>query len=298
MTEEKVSKAFRNSSNAPGFSESPGMSSGVSEMRLTGEEIRKALRNGSHIYSSAVLAPTTNWLQFVAHAELDFVFIDSEHNPLDRETLAWMCAAFANTVAPPVVRIHSPCPYEAAKVLDAGATGFIAPYIETVEQVRELTKVARYRPLKGKRAQEALENPKALEPELASYLEKQNRNTIFIANIESVPAIENLEKLLEVEGIDAVLIGPHDLSCSLGIPEQYDHPRFDEAVRTIFSTARKWQVGAGIHYFWGAGQVSQWSRTTGSNLFVQSADLLLYGNQLNQEIGTLRSRFTDDVELR
>ncbi len=261
---------------------------------MTGYEIRKALRNGSRVYSSAVLAPTTNWLQFVARAELDFVFIDSEHNPLGRETLAWMCAAFAGIGTPPVVRTPSPCPYEAAKTLDAGATGFIAPYIETADQVQELTKVARYRPLKGKRAQAALENPDTLEPELATYLEEQNRNTLFIANIESVPAIERLDQLLEVGGIDAVLIGPHDLSCSLGIPEQYDHPRFDDAVRTIFTAARKHQVGAGIHYFRGTEQVSEWSRDTGSNLFVQSADLLLYGTQLNREIAELRSRFVTE----
>src|SRR6185369_5208339 len=107
----------------------------------------------------------------------------------------------------------------------------------------------RWRPLKGRRLQEALRDPNTLEPELRRYLEARNEDTILIANIESVPAIESLDQLLAVPGLDAVLIGPHDLSCSLGIPEQYGHPRFDEAVRTIYRIAREHHVGAGIH-FW------------------------------------------------
>jgi 2-keto-3-deoxy-L-rhamnonate aldolase RhmA len=102
------------------------------------------------------------------------------------------------------------------------------------------------RPLKGRRLADALRDRNTLEPELADYLEKRNGDKILIANIESVPAIENLHEICSVQGLDAVLIGPHDLSCSLGIPEQYTHPRFDEAVRTIFRIAREHGVGAGI----------------------------------------------------
>jgi 4-hydroxy-2-oxoheptanedioate aldolase len=65
-------------------------------------------------------------------------------------------------------------------------------------------------------------------------LDQRNGGKILIANMESVPALENLDEICSVPGLDAVLIGRHDLSCSLGIPEQYDHPRFDEAVRTVF----------------------------------------------------------------
>lgn len=132
------------------------------------------------------------------------------------------------------------------KVLDGGANGVIFPYVESVAQIRDLVGACRYRPLKGDRLLEALNDPASLEPELASYLEERNADSIAVANIESVPVLENLDALVAIDGFDAVLIGPHDLSCSLGIPEQYDHPYFDEAVKTIFAIARAAGKGGGI----------------------------------------------------
>lgn len=260
---------------------------------MTGHEIRTALREGRRVYSTAVVAVAPLWPAALRKGGADFVFIDSEHTPVDRETLAWTCRAYSAADVPPVVRIPSPDPYEAAKVLDGGATGFIAPYIETAEQVRALTGVARYRPLKGDRLERAVNDPDSLEPELRSYLEDRNADTLFIANIESVPAIENLDDILGVGGIDSVLIGPHDLSCSLGIPEQYTHPKFDEAVRTIFRIARKHNTGAGIHFWTGMDQEIEWAKTAGGNLIMHSSDFALFADGLQRELQELRSALGD-----
>ena len=132
-----------------------------------------------------------------------------------------------------------------------------------------------------------------LEPELRDYLEQRNENTLLIVNIESVPAIENLERILSVEGVDSVLIGPHDLSCSLGIPEQYDHPEFDRAVRRIYETARKHHVGAGIHFWEGIDKEVEWAQA-GGNLIMHSADVTLFQRQLQAEIQELRAKLGDD----
>lgn len=261
---------------------------------MIGRILRQTLRDGGLVYSTAVVAVSPLWPKALAAAGADFVFIDSEHTPIDREMLAWMCRGYAAVDVPPVVRIPSPDPYEAAKVLDGGAHGFIAPYIETADQVRALTAAARYRPLKGARVAEAIRNPDSLEPELREYLDKRNADTIFIANIESVPAIENLDDILSVGSIDSVLIGPHDLSCSLGIPEQYDHPRFDEAVRTIFGKAREHGVGAGIHFWSDIEQEIEWSRNGGGNLIMHSADLRLFGDNLKSEFDQLREALGDE----
>ncbi|MEZ6128705.1 MAG: aldolase/citrate lyase family protein [Planctomycetaceae bacterium] len=90
----------------------------------------------------------------------------------------------------------------------------------------------------------------------------------MIINIESVPAISALDEILAVPDLDAVLIGPHDLSCNLGVPEQYDHPDFLDACETIFGKARSVGIGAGIH-FW--GDVDQHVRflDLGANLLIQ-----------------------------
>ena len=254
----------------------------------TGRDIINALHAGQRVYSSAIVAMSPLWPNLAKQAGIDFVFVDTEHIPLDRQTLSWICQTYQALGLPPVVRIPCNDPFEACKVLDAGASGVIGPYVETAEQVRGLVGAVKLRPLKGRRLQDALVDRTTLEPELLKYLEQRNGDKILIANIESVPAIENLNEICSVAGLDAVLIGPHDLSCSLGIPEQYDHPRFDEAVRTIFRIARKHGVGAGIHFWLGLEQEITWAKA-GGNLVMHSSDLATFSRTMKSEIEQLRT---------
>jgi len=254
---------------------------------MNGREIIKSLHEGRRVYSSAMVAMSPLWPNLVKQAGIDFVFIDTEHVPMDRETLSWLCQIYQAQGVPPVVRIPHNDPFEACKVLDGGASGVIGPYVETAEQVRGLVGAVKWRPLKGRRLQEALRDVNTLEPELREYLEKRNGDKILIANIESVPAMQNLHDICAVPGLDAVLIGPHDLSCNLGIPEQYDHPRFDEAVRTIFRIAREHQVGAGIHFWLGLEHEITWAKA-GGNLVMHSSDLATFSRNLKSDIEQLR----------
>ena len=96
---------------------------------------------------------------------------------------------------------------------------------------------------------------------------RRNRNTSLIINVESVPALERLDELCSVDGLDAVLIGPHDLTVSLDIPEQYEHPRFIEAALRILRTARAHGIGAGIHSWTTLDQELFFLRESGANRF-------------------------------
>ena len=254
---------------------------------MNGREIIQTLHSGKRVYSSAMVSTSPLWPNLVKQAGIDFVFVDTEHTPIGRETLSWICQTYQASGLPPVVRIPCNDPFEACKALDAGAGGIIGPYVETAEQVRGLVGAVKYRPLKGRRLQEALRDPNTLEPELRDYLEKRNGDKILIANIESIPAMENLHEICSVQGLDSVLIGPHDLSCNLGIPEQYDHPRFDEAVRKIFRIAREHGVGAGIHFWLGLEQEITWSKA-GGNLVMHSSDLATFSRTLKNEVAQLR----------
>jgi 2-keto-3-deoxy-L-rhamnonate aldolase RhmA len=254
---------------------------------MTGREIIQALHQGRYVYSSAMVSTSPLWPALVKQAGLDFVFVDTEHVPLDRQTLSWICQTYQALGLPSVVRIPCNDPFEACKVLDAGASGVIGPYVETADQVRALVGAVKLRPLKGHRLHDALRDRKSLEPELLAYLDERNCDKILIANIESVPAIENLDDICSVPGLDAVLIGPHDLSCSLGIPEQYEHPRFKEAVQTIFRIARGHGLGAGIHYWLGLEAEVAFARS-GGNLVMHSSDLFTFSQTLRKEIEQLR----------
>lgn len=254
---------------------------------MTGREIIRALHEGRYVFASAVVGMSPQWPDLAKMTGIDFVFVDTEHIPLDRQTLSYLCQTYTALGLPPVVRIPCNDPFEACKALDAGAGGIIGPYLETADQARALVGAVKFRPLKGRRLTEALRDHGTLEPELANYLENRNGEKILIANIESTPAIENLRDICSVKGVDAVLIGPHDLSCSLGIPEQYTHPRFDEAVRHIFRVAREHGLGAGIHYWLGLEQEVAWAKA-GGNLVMHSSDLATFSRTLKTEIEQLR----------
>ncbi len=256
---------------------------------MKGRDVRAALREGRPVYATAVVAPGPHLPEVVKDAGADFVFIDTEHVPLGRETLAWMCQAFAGLGVPPVVRLPSPDPWEAAQVLDGGGGGgVIGPYVETVEQVRALAGAVRWSPIKGQRLQEVLRDPGTLEPALRAHLEERNRDAILILTIESVPALRDLDELLAVPGVDAVLVGPYDLSCSLGVPNDYDHPRFDEAVRTVFRKARAHRVGAGVHLWPGTQKQLAWARA-GGNLIMHASETTLFRQHLGPNLAALRS---------
>lgn len=251
-------------------------------------QLRAALRGGQPVIGTLIVSDSPRWPAQVAELGLDFVFIDTEHIALDRQVLSWMCQTYAALGLPPIVRIPAPDPFAATMALDGGAAGIVAPYVETIEQAKALVGAVKHRPIKGARLDAMLAGRASFEPELAAYQRARHSENIVVINIESRPALENLDALLAVEGIDAVLIGPHDLSCSLGVPERYDAPEFEAAVRTIFQRARARGVGAGIHSWMGVERELGWARA-GLNFFIHSADIIAMKEKLSAEVRALRS---------
>lgn len=251
------------------------------------EQLRERLRQGSLVLGTLIVSPSPKWPEVVSQSDLDFVFIDTEHIALDRFELSWMCQTYSAMGIPPLVRIPSVDSNAAAMVLDGGAAGIIAPYVESREQVEALRGAVKKRPLKGKRLQDALDGA-SLEPKLEQYLKQSASRSLLIVNIESTPAIDNLTEILSVPDLDGVLIGPHDLSCSLGIPEEYSHPKFLEACGEIFRQAREANVGAGIH-FWGDLNQQAGFLEMGANMLIHSADITLFQRALQQDLRALRN---------
>jgi 4-hydroxy-2-oxoheptanedioate aldolase len=259
---------------------------------MTGRQLIEALRGGRRVYGTLIVSPSPRWPTVVKGMGLDFVFLDTEHAAIDRHDLSWMCRTYAAMGLPPVVRIPSPDPYQAAMVLDGGAAGVIAPYVESADEVRRLAGAVKYRPVKGERLRAKLAGAADFEPQLADYLSQRAGRSVLIVNIESTPAIANLDDILAVPELDAVLIGPHDLSCSLGIPEQYRHERFESAVREIIARARARGVGAGIHFSGEIDQQIAWAKA-GMNLIVHSSDLRAFERGIGADLAAIRNALGD-----
>lgn len=261
---------------------------------MIGKSFNEALRIGQRLHGILLIATAPEWPVQVSKLDLDFVFLDTEHISLDRATLSSLCHIYAAMDINPIVRIAAPDPSLAAMALDGGAGGIIAPYIESADQVQALRGVVKFRPVKGKKVAAILEGePDALEPALAAYLAERNQGSALIVMIESRPGIEALDEILAVPQVDGVLIGPHDLSCNLGIPEQYDHPEFDRAVRSIIEKSRAKGIGAGM-YFSGdiTGQGIDWIRL-GLNLIIHGSDLAAFTKTTRAEISRLKAMIGD-----
>ncbi|MBI2432527.1 MAG: aldolase [Candidatus Hydrogenedentes bacterium] len=261
---------------------------------MTGTELKAGLRAGKRVYGTCIVSPSPIWPPMIASVGLDFVFIDTEHIPIDRIELSWMCQTYAARGLPPIVRIPKPDPYIACMAIDGGALGVVAPYMESVQEVKDLRGAVKLRPLKGARMQAILEGQAQLEPALVKYLGDYAKDKIMIVNIESVPAINALDELLGVPEVDALLIGPHDLSISLGIPEDYRNPRFTEAVRRIIEKGRAAGVGVGYHYSFGIEEAIAWA-AMGANLIVHSSDYFLTRDALRTDIARFRRELMDEL---
>ena len=258
---------------------------------MTSEQFRTALKSDERLYGTLIVSTSPFWPKVIGDCGLDFVFIDTEHIAINRETLSWMCRTYAALGLPPLVRITDPDPHKATVAYDDGAAAVVAPDIETPEQVRALVDAAKLRPLKGEKLQRILAG-ESLDPAFAAYVSNNTKGNSLVINIESVPAIERLDALLDIEGLDALLIGPHDLSCSLGVAEQYKHPEFLKAVETIFRKARARGIGAGIH-FWGTEDEQVRLLNMGANILIHKADVILFRTHLQAELSAIRARVGD-----
>ena len=259
---------------------------------MNGQQLKQALHAGTRVYGTCITSPAPQWPAMVAGTGLDLVFIDTEHISLDRGQASWMCQAYGAVGLAPILRIPKPDPYLACMALDGGAAGVVAPYIESVEEVQELRGAVRYRPLKGERLRAVLAGAETLDEETDRYLAENNRGRLCIINIESTPALEALDELVQVPDLDALLIGPHDLSISLGVPEQYTHPRFEQAVQTIIRKGRAAGIGVGFHYSFGIEESIAWARS-GANLIMHSSDYFLVKGALEADMARFRAELGD-----
>ena len=215
---------------------------------MQGEDIRKCLHDGTPTYGTHVtLASNPVAATMLTMAGLDFVFICAEHMPLDRTEISALSCMYSSKGISPIVRISHPSSVEVTKALDGGAQGIVAPYVETVEQVREIVGAVHYRPVKGRLLKDYLNGKRKPSAKSTEFFNRFNRHNYAILGIESIEACDNLEELISVDGVDGVFIGPHDISCSMELPEEWESSEFHAVLDDIVVRCRKLNVGVGVH---------------------------------------------------
>lgn len=192
-----------------------------------------------------------SWLQIghPASAELldrvgfDWLAIDCEHGIIDLETATAMMRAMNRAV--PLVRVTENSAISIRRALDAGAWGVIIPMVNTPEDARQAVEAAKYAPTGNRGFGYCRAN--AYGYDFDNYLERANDEIAVIVQIEHTQAAQNIEQILRVEGIDGILVGPYDLTGSMGIPGQLENPKVEAILNRILEACLEAGKSAGIH---------------------------------------------------
>jgi 4-hydroxy-2-oxoheptanedioate aldolase len=198
-----------------------------------------------------IASTSPHWPQAVKSTGADFVFIDTEHIAIDRTTSHGCARPIGRSDWRRSCEFHRLIHMRRRLRSIMGRTRRAGALHRDRRAGQRLRGAVKLRPLKGRLLEEVLSGERKLEGELLDYIERRCAENLLLINIESVPAIEALDDLLAVPGVDAVQVRPHDLSCNLGAARRVVASTLRSGNPDDHPKARAHGVGAGIHYWWG-----------------------------------------------
>jgi 2-keto-3-deoxy-L-rhamnonate aldolase RhmA len=183
-------------------------------------------------------------------AGYDGILVDMEHSSFDLETTSQLCIAALYAGISPIVRVPSKDSFFVSRVLDGGALGVIVPHIRSVQDVKDVVDAAKFQPLGHRSSTNGLPHYqfRSIPAKISNPI--TNAATLVIPMIETLEALELVDEIAAVEGVDSLLIGTNDLTAEMGIPGDYENPRLTEAYeRTIAACNKhgKWVGVGGLH---------------------------------------------------
>jgi 2-keto-3-deoxy-L-rhamnonate aldolase RhmA len=249
--------------------------------------LRIKLEKGEKIYGTMAQDSRSPSISMIMEqAGCDFMFFDMEHGPVDLGTVTDMVKVARLTKVVPLVRVPNDEYHLMARVLDAGAMGIMVPRIETKEQVEELIANTHYPPVGERGCSVPKGHNNFLPQDLWEFTEQSNRETMIILQIERKKAVENIEELITVEGVDAVVLGPNDLCLSMGVREKDSLKALEPEIQTVLDAALKHNVPCGIH-IGNLDWLIEWQKR-GMQIITYSNDIVFLRNGARSGITKLR----------
>ena len=209
-------------------------------------ELRQRLRQGEVVLGQMVLELFTPGIgPMLAATGMDFVIFDMEHGRCDINLLAEMVASCRGTGIFPIARVPDVAYAPLSRPLDIGARGVMVPRVETRQQAEEVVSALRYAP-QGKRGVALGIAHDLYQAGGPDFFAQANEQTLVILLLETENAFENLEEIVSVPGVDVAWVGHYDLTVSMGIPAQFEHPRFLAAMDALVAVCRRHNVAPGF----------------------------------------------------
>lgn len=208
-------------------------------------EIRRRLLDGETVVGTFQLLDSAMVSEMIGIAGMDYVIYDQEHGPLTAETTLELSAAAQNRGVAPIVRVRANEEAEIQRALDIGSAGVQVPQVETREDARAAVEAARFDPIGSRGLSQYVRAGDYWGSE--TYTDEQNEDVLLVLQVEGKRGVENIDEILAVEGIDAVFLGPYDISQSLGIPGQVTHERVEALMEEVCEHAAETDTAVGAY---------------------------------------------------
>lgn len=243
---------------------------------------RQRLKDREMLLGTIVSLASPEVAEVLSAAGFDWLFLDAEHNPLESLTIQRILIGAGST--PCLVRLARGDEVSIKKALDAGATGIIAPLINSAEQAAEVVRHAKYAPLGTRGVGAGRAHGYGLT--FQEYLSRANDETVVVVQAEHIDAVNNIEAIVRVPGLDGILIGPYDLSASLGRIGEVTHPDVVAAIERVTQACRSVSMPLGIF-----GMTAEAVRPyieRGYTLLAVSIDTVLLGTAARQLLAQVK----------
>jgi 2-keto-3-deoxy-L-rhamnonate aldolase RhmA len=250
--------------------------------------MKRALEYGETLVGTWVFEFATPGIaRLLASTQIDFVVYDMEHSGFGLECIRQLLAQTRPLSLTALVRPPANEPHLIAPLLDVGASGVIIPKVETACEASRLVDACRYFPAGHRGAAFSIAHDDFLPGQVADKMRAANDAVICGILVETAQGVENLDEILSVKGIDLVWVGFLDLSLSLGIPGQFTHPRFKEAVQRILEVSKARAKPVGI--LSGSAEEARQHLRQGFQCISYSGDIWLLQQALSEGVRAIRS---------
>ncbi len=258
-------------------------------------KIKQVLADGGIAVGTMFMEFATDGIgRIAANAGAEFGVFDMEHSAWTFETIKMLMGTTRASGMVPLVRPPSIDYHDLSRALDAGAMGLVTPLIESAEQARQVVESAKYPPVGRRGVACNLANDDYSSGSVVEKLEATNREQLIVIQIETVAGLENVDEIAAVEGVDVIWLGQFDLTASLGIAGQFDHPKFHDAVDAIREACDRHKVTPGYGSIF-LDEIAK-RRDEGFRFLVYTADIWIYQRALRQGIQSIRGSVQDEAQ--
>ena len=203
---------------------------------------RERLLKSETLLSTLVSLPSPEIVELLSKLDFDWLFIDGEHGSFSTLDMQHMLQACQQTT-PCLIRVASNELVEIKRALDIGAAGIIVPQINNADEAQAAVRAAKY-PTRGNRGV-GLARAHEYGLSFAEYLSNADEQTCVVIQAETSGAIEDIDSIVKIDGVDAILIGPYDLSANLGYTGELDHPEVTSAISKVERACKQADVKLG-----------------------------------------------------